>query len=133
MEQNRRNIDFVYFVLIQEYLLPVCYSCYLVTRAKYKEKKVKEEWESQECPRNEPEEQHGSVLHVVFWKDTTLKKFDSFSFLKKAVVNWLQDERLKCQSSNPGRAKNAVFAISSRPALGPTQSPIQWILSGVKR
>jgi hypothetical protein len=40
-------------------------------------------------------------------------------------------------SSNPGRVKNFVFSTSSRPALGPTQSPIQWVpgaLSpGVKR
>jgi hypothetical protein len=34
-------------------------------------------------------------------------------------------------SSNPGRVKNFLFSMSSRPALGPTQHPIQWV-PGVK-
>jgi hypothetical protein len=29
--------------------------------------------------------------------------------------------------STPGRSKNFLFSTSSRPALGPTQTPIQWI------
>jgi hypothetical protein len=29
-------------------------------------------------------------------------------------------------TSSPGRGKNFHFSMSSRPALGPTQSPIQW-------
>jgi hypothetical protein len=37
----------------------------------------------------------------------------------------------------PRRIKNFHFSISSRPALGPTQNPIQWVpgtlSSGVKR
>jgi hypothetical protein len=45
--------------------------------------------------------------------------------------------RQRGRSSSPGRAKNFLFSMSSRPALGPTQSPIQWLpgaLSpGVKR
>jgi hypothetical protein len=40
-------------------------------------------------------------------------------------------------SSSPGRIKNFLFSTSSRPALKPTQPPIQWVpeaLSlGVKR
>jgi hypothetical protein len=31
------------------------------------------------------------------------------------------------QSSSPGKAKNFSFSTSSRPALGPTQPPIQWV------
>jgi hypothetical protein len=30
-------------------------------------------------------------------------------------------------SSSPGRVKNFLFSTPSRPALGPTQSPIQWV------
>jgi hypothetical protein len=31
------------------------------------------------------------------------------------------------QSSSPGRIKNFLFSTSSRPALGSTQPPIQWV------
>jgi hypothetical protein len=33
---------------------------------------------------------------------------------------------------SPGRVKNFLFSMASRPALGPTQPPIQWV-RGVKR
>jgi hypothetical protein len=32
-----------------------------------------------------------------------------------------------CRSSSPGRVKNFNFSMSSRPALGSTQSPVQWL------
>jgi hypothetical protein len=31
------------------------------------------------------------------------------------------------RSSSPGRVKNFLFSTSSRPALGSTQPPIQWV------
>jgi hypothetical protein len=31
------------------------------------------------------------------------------------------------RSSNPGNVKNFLFSTSSRPALGPNQSPIEWV------
>jgi hypothetical protein len=31
------------------------------------------------------------------------------------------------QSSSPSRVKNVVFFTASRPALRPTQPPIQWV------
>jgi hypothetical protein len=38
---------------------------------------------------------------------------------------------------SPGKVKNFLFSTSSRPALGPTQPPIEWVLGalspGVKR
>jgi hypothetical protein len=35
---------------------------------------------------------------------------------------------LRDQSLSPGRVKNVHFSISSRPALGATQPPSQWVL-----
>jgi hypothetical protein len=36
--------------------------------------------------------------------------------------------RLESQDSILGRDKIFLFSITSRPALGPTQSPSQWVL-----
>jgi hypothetical protein len=51
--------------------------------------------------------------------------------------DWLHAGRLRSRSSNPSRVKNFLFSTSSRPALGPTQPPIQWVpvvfSPGVKR
>jgi hypothetical protein len=37
------------------------------------------------------------------------------------------DYRLDCRGSNPDRSKILLFSTKFRPALGPTQPPIQWI------
>jgi hypothetical protein len=42
-----------------------------------------------------------------------------------ATVYGLDDNRGRI--SSPGRVKNFLLSASSRPALGPTQSPIQWV------
>jgi hypothetical protein len=51
--------------------------------------------------------------------------------------DWLRAGRRRGQSSSPGRVKSFLFSTSSRPAMGPTQPPIQGVpvnLSpGVKR
>jgi hypothetical protein len=39
----------------------------------------------------------------------------------------LRAGRPRSRSSSPGRVKNFLFSTSSRPALGPTQPPIQWV------
>jgi hypothetical protein len=44
--------------------------------------------------------------------------------------NWLRAGRPKGQSSSPGRVNNFLFSTASRPALGHTHFPIQWV-SGV--
>jgi hypothetical protein len=41
--------------------------------------------------------------------------------------DWLLDGRQWSRSSGPGRVKNFHFSILSRPALGPTQPPIQLV------
>jgi hypothetical protein len=51
--------------------------------------------------------------------------------------DWLWAGRPRSRSSSTGGVRNFLFSTSSRPALGPTQPPIQWVpqaLSpGVKR
>jgi hypothetical protein len=40
---------------------------------------------------------------------------------------WLRAGRPRGRNSSPGRVKNVLFSMSSRPALGSTQPPIQWV------
>jgi hypothetical protein len=44
-----------------------------------------------------------------------------------SIEKILQAGRLKGQSLRPGTVKDFHFSILSRPALGSTQRPIQWI------
>jgi hypothetical protein len=41
--------------------------------------------------------------------------------------DWLRAGRLKGWSSSPDRGKIFLLSTSSRPVLGPTQPPIQWV------
>jgi hypothetical protein len=41
--------------------------------------------------------------------------------------DWLRAGRPRGWGSSPGRVKNFLFSTSSRPALGSTQPPIQWV------
>jgi hypothetical protein len=41
--------------------------------------------------------------------------------------DWLQAGRPRGRNSSPDRVKNFLFSKSSRPTLGPTQPPIQWV------
>jgi hypothetical protein len=52
--------------------------------------------------------------------------------LRSRYSEWLRAGRLWGRSSSPGRVKNFLFSMSSSPALGLTQPPIQWV-PGVKR
>jgi hypothetical protein len=53
------------------------------------------------------------------------------------VCNWLRAGRLRGRSSSAGKGKIFLLSTSSRPVLGFTQPPIQWvpgaISTGVKR
>jgi hypothetical protein len=59
--------------------------------------------------------------------------FDGVKIMKRPIFkysqlwSWLRDGQLRGRSSSPGRVKNFHFSKSSRPALGPTQPPIQWV------
>jgi hypothetical protein len=41
--------------------------------------------------------------------------------------DWLRTGRSRSRSSSPGKVTNFVFSKSSRPALGSTQPPFQWV------
>jgi hypothetical protein len=45
--------------------------------------------------------------------------------------DWLWTGWWKSWSLNPGRVNNLLFSASSKPALGPTQSFIQWVLGAL--
>jgi hypothetical protein len=47
--------------------------------------------------------------------------------------DWLRAGRLRGWGSSPGRVKIYYFSISSRPALGSTQPPIQWVPGALSR
>jgi hypothetical protein len=51
------------------------------------------------------------------------------SWWRSQYSNWLWAGRPRGRSSSPCRAKDFLFSTSARPALGPTQPPIQWVLS----
>jgi hypothetical protein len=42
----------------------------------------------------------------------------------------LRAGRPRGRSSSPGMVENFLFSTASRPALGPTQLPIQWVPGG---
>jgi hypothetical protein len=47
--------------------------------------------------------------------------------------DWLSAGGPKDRSSAPGMVKNFHFSVSSRPALGSTQPPVQWTLGAFLR
>jgi hypothetical protein len=47
--------------------------------------------------------------------------------------DWLRAGRPRGRSSCPGRVKNFLFCTLSRPALGSTQPPIQWVPGALSR
>jgi hypothetical protein len=47
--------------------------------------------------------------------------------------NWLWAGRQRGRCSSPGRVKNFLISMSSRPAMGSTQPPIQWVPGALSR
>jgi hypothetical protein len=78
------------------------------------------------------------VLPEAYYETATIVSLtDNFLLIHTSSSNWLRAGRPRGQSSSPGRVKNFLFSAASRPALEPTQPPIQLVpgvLSpGVKR
>jgi hypothetical protein len=48
-------------------------------------------------------------------------------FSRSRDSDWLRAGRPRGRSTSSGRVKNFLFSTSSRPALGSTQPPIQWV------
>jgi hypothetical protein len=60
---------------------------------------------------------HGIIYRIcITWEQGYLSRYG----------DWLRAGRPMGRSSSPGTVKNFFFSMSSRPALGPTQLPIQW-------
>jgi hypothetical protein len=78
-----------------------------------------------------------SLLHACFLFELLIKPQDGDDmFLRNVdltfgilhvVIDRLRTGRPRCRSSSPGRVKNFLFSKLSRPALGSTQPPIQWV------
>jgi hypothetical protein len=68
----------------------------------------------------------GWTLHLLILNVNTVSiKAGNFSSVGKATCYGLDDTEVGVRV--PGRVKNFLFFTSSRPALGSTQPPIQWI------
>jgi hypothetical protein len=77
------------------------------------------------------------------WASSTTSCFLSLRFIimepewRSRYSDWLRAGRRRGRSSSPGTVKNFHSSMSSRLALGSTQSPIQWVpgafTPGVKR
>jgi hypothetical protein len=86
-------------------------------------------------------------LATLNWVNKTVQRFARWNLdsTQTSCVNkthhfkcdWLRARWQRSRSSSPSRIKTFLFSMSSRPVLGPTQPPIQWVprdLSpGVKR
>jgi hypothetical protein len=75
---------------------------------------------------------HEFIINIICLHFTEkYSEFSDCSLLGSAGIaqysDWLQAGRLRGWSSSPGRVKNFHFSMSSRPALGFTQPPIQWV------
>jgi hypothetical protein len=67
-----------------------------------------------------------SVLKM-FNKDIALSKIKMIFSKRSRYSDWLWDGRPRGRNSSPGRVNNFHFSISSKPALGSTQPPTQWV------
>jgi hypothetical protein len=60
--------------------------------------------------------------------NTFFENLAEFNYLKPTATNQNYfHEEIKGRCSSPGRVKNFIFSTSSRPVMGATQPPIQWV------
>jgi hypothetical protein len=79
------------------------------------------------------------IRHVIWWGRSLRYHYEDTRFYFQHIyeihsaVGIAIDYELEDRgwSSSPGRVKNFHFSISFRPALGPTQPPIQWVPSAL--
>jgi hypothetical protein len=79
-----------------------------------------------DCNNSEP---HSEQRRMVW----TEKYAYNYIVLSRDSPDWLRAGRLRGRGSSPGRVKNFHFSMSSRPALGSTQPPIQWSPGALSR
>jgi hypothetical protein len=71
-----------------------------------------------------PVHSHHIPLRFILIPSQIFKILPRFDVL---LLAYFRAGRPTGRSSSPGRVKNFLFSTSSRPALGPTQPPIQWV------
>jgi hypothetical protein len=63
-----------------------------------------------------------------------LGEYQYFGYIQRSrYSDWLRAGRLRGKGSSPGRVKKFHFSMLSRPVLGSTQPPIQWVLGALSR
>jgi hypothetical protein len=62
-------------------------------------------------------------FHSIVYSVTDLQEPE----YRSRYSDWLRAGRPNGKSSRPGRGKTFLLSTSSRPVLGPTQLPIQWV------
>jgi hypothetical protein len=68
-----------------------------------------------------PKSSKVTLKHLVY-------KWSCTDYSRSQYSDWLLAGGPMGQSWSPGRVKNFLFSTLSRPALGSTQPPIQWVL-----
>ena len=64
--------------------------------------------------------------HTYLWRGLRLLYWNCFNSPQYSVGTWPRNRGLI-----PGRGKVYLFSKTSRPALGPTQLPVHWVLRGL--
>jgi hypothetical protein len=76
-------------------------------------------------------------IHYITTEINTIKIMQKFFHYKSEKRSWERSVSIATnyglgdqsgQSLSPSRVKNFLFSMFSRPTLGPTQSPMQWVL-----
>jgi hypothetical protein len=74
-------------------------------------------------------------IFCIYAKESSIR-YIRYKRSRDSSVDIVTGYELDCRSPIPSRGKICIFSTVSRPALGPTQPPIQWVseaFPGVKR